>query len=392
MAQFPITISTVFLVAIVLTTAQTQTAIEMPHNASVARGGTAEFTCVFNETVYIEWTILGQTNVGLNGQYQGYHFTPSLALMTGNIHTSYESTGDITTYTLHISNVTKSDSVPRINCRIFEGTELVWVSDWVYLTVWTPPKDPPDCSFRFASGNIPTVIPPNGLAVTLTCSLSDGDPMPTLQWQSSGGQTLSNNMTHMNTVNTTIFPEDNGQEYVCVAYSPALLKPSTCSVTPYEVPYLALISPPRVEISRNGTFNLICFDFGNSTLDTYFQWFWGYTSVDFLKDDTGVQIFHSHDGKSSTMKIDGGLAVANNEQNQLKVTCEILVSQSLYQMPVLWLYLWKTMKTLVKEQILIPLMNIQPATLLRYKTLILPMKSSLAPLSLQPYVQVLCFL
>ena len=331
MAQF--SISNVFLAAIVLifasvqkTTAQTQVAIELPQDVSVIQGGTAEFICVLNvlnEAEYMNWLIyyMRTYQTGIGGMHQGYHSVISRWVMVGNIYAFHETNGNTKKYTLRITNVTQTDAPVCFQCYV---SSVGVLGDRACLTVWKSPH----CSFRFESSNGSIVSATNGLDVTLACSVPDGDPTTTLQWQSSRGQVLSNNMTHMNTMNIIIFPKDNGQDYVCVAYSPTLLHPLTCSITPYEVPYLASISPPWLEISHNGTFNLICFDFGNSTSDTYFQWLWGNTPVDFLETDTGVHINHSDDGKSSTMKIDGGLAAANNEQNQLQVTCEILVSQT----------------------------------------------------------------
>ena len=311
--------------------AHTLPIVEPPRSVSVIEGSVTEFSCkIQNRTVeyFISWGIRwNKDKDDTRTLYISGHQESQIDInqLSDQHHGSYSNmyvrSGNLEEYKLRIKNVTKNDEMFEFTCLVFPLLPQL-NSEWVSLTILIPPSEPLQCSYTYPGYTTPADIPQEGIEIQLTCSLSSGDPKPVLRWQTfTDEHILSSNVTDKNNLVYTLLPED-GQIFVCQAFSPALNKPLTCSIIPNSISPVASLSTAEVHISSfDYNITLVCQNKGRSTPDTYFRWFWGQSQLEMTEILTGFKITTNDD--ISTLKIDGKIT----DTNITEITCQILVPQ-----------------------------------------------------------------
>ena len=118
------------------------------------------------------------------------------------------------------------------------------------------------------------------------------------------GQNLTCNRTGVNNFTTELYPDNNGKEFICTAYSPALPIPLTCSVIPYNVFPKATLPPAKITMSPNNV-TVVCENVGNATSDTFYKWYLKKSELNEPMINIGIAV--STWENISTLKVTGAI-------------------------------------------------------------------------------------
>ena len=211
----------------------------------VLEGGTAVFTCTVTgrdkENVDIVWYIaLTYLSPGSYVSYLATSMTvitePFGFLNFKNHTIVYNASYEEEVFELRINNVTKLSEDLDFLCGFRTPLFFVTSIGMGRLIVWSLPTSKPQCSFQ---GDIPPVIHDGeSYPITLTCSLEDGDPRPSLTWyrvDQNQLQMISSPSINTSTSTQSITASDYLHEFTCRAVIGAIPDdPLTCSVIPYQ--------------------------------------------------------------------------------------------------------------------------------------------------------------
>ncbi|XP_033098739.1 uncharacterized protein LOC117102526 [Anneissia japonica] len=279
--------------------------IDQPSNKSVTIGNDVVLRCTVSnkggsKLYWQKLDVTGYKFISMDGNIDPY------GIYSRDIKSRYSVVGDhnLGEYNLKIERV-KIDDSGKYVCVYFESGYGRY-SRIAKLSVMWPAPEPPHCQVTYSSSS---------RRVSLICLSRGGQPLASLAWK-NGNMNLKGTARKTDDVSLNIYQPGSrtftGSTFTCVAITPALNIPRTCTVLP------VYINWQRNQLHTGDDVTLTCKVFSNEN-DLAISWQINYEQV-----ANSGKLTEFKDGKRKLVIFDLDIS-----DTQMKVTCIVRIRNGL---------------------------------------------------------------